>query len=125
VPRIVEITIVMSAISRLATSESRSDSDSKNVSYQRRLKPSKFCNERPELNENRTTTAIGANRNRKKTPRKNLRKRGRSKAFGGFRGASRASAAAGVPAAAVGLDSTVLTPSPISSRARLRAGRAA
>ncbi len=65
----VEITIVISAISMLATSESRSDSDSKNVSYQRRLKPSKFCSERLELNENRITSTIGTNRTAKKTHR--------------------------------------------------------
>ena len=68
-PSIVATTIVISAISMLAISESRSDSDSKNVSYQRRLKPSKFCSERLELNENRITSTIGTNRTRKKSPR--------------------------------------------------------
>ena len=71
----------------LAMSESRSDSDSKNSSYQRRLKPSKSCSERLELKENNTTSTIGANRKRKKTPVKSLRKRGRSKSLGGFAGA--------------------------------------
>jgi hypothetical protein len=63
VPRIVETTIVMSAICTLAISESRRDSDSKKRSYQRRLNPSKFWSERVELNENSTTSTIGANRN--------------------------------------------------------------
>ncbi len=38
----VATTIVTSAIWMLAASESRSDSEPKNCSYQRRLKPSKF-----------------------------------------------------------------------------------
>ena len=42
VPMMVATTIVTSAIWMLAASESRSDSDPKNCSYQRRLKPSKF-----------------------------------------------------------------------------------
>jgi hypothetical protein len=46
----VATTIVTSAISTLAISESRSDSLSKKRSYQRRLNPSKFCSERVELN---------------------------------------------------------------------------
>ena len=68
-PSTVAITIVMSAISMLAISESRSDSVSKNVSYQRRLKPSKFCSDRLELNENRITSTIGTNRTTKKSAR--------------------------------------------------------
>jgi hypothetical protein len=42
VPMMVATTIVTSAIWTLAARESRSDSDPKNCSYQRRLKPSKF-----------------------------------------------------------------------------------
>ena len=86
VPSTVATTIVTRAISMLAMSELRSDSDWKNVSYQRRLKPSKFCSDLLELNENRITRKIGANRTRKKRPVKNLRKRGRSKPFGGLFG---------------------------------------
>ena len=81
----VETTIVASAISMLAISESRSDSLWKNVSYQRQLKPSKSCSERLELNENRITSTIGVNRKTKKTAVYSLRKRGRSKPFGGLR----------------------------------------
>ena len=41
-PITVATTIVTSAIWMLAASESRSDSEPKNCSYQRKLKPSKF-----------------------------------------------------------------------------------
>ena len=53
VPSTVATTIVTNAIWMLAISDSRSDSFSKKRSYQRRLKPSKFCSELVELNENR------------------------------------------------------------------------
>ena len=43
-------------------SDSRSDSFSKKRWYHSRLKPLKFWSERVELNENRATSAIGANR---------------------------------------------------------------
>ena len=63
VPSTVETSIVASAISRLATSDPRSDSLSRNASYHWRLKPSKFCTERTLLNENSTTTPSGRNMN--------------------------------------------------------------
>jgi hypothetical protein len=126
VPRIVASTIVTSAISTLASSESRSDSDLKKVSYHCRLKPWKSCRERLELNENSTTRTIGANRKTKKRPTKTLRNRGRSKALGGPAGVGGgASAAAGGAAVAVDRDSTALTRWPPSPRAPRRAGRAA
>src|SRR5215211_5345088 len=106
-------------------SESRSDSDSKKVSYQRVLKPWKSCKERLELNENNTTSTIGAKRNRKKTPMKSLRKRGLSNPFGGLPRARPASAATVAGVGAGGRDSIVLTPWPPWSRARRPAGRAA
>ena len=69
VPSTVPMSIVTNAISRLAISEPRSDSLSKNARYHSRLSPSIRCSERCELNENTTTSTIGANRNRKKSPR--------------------------------------------------------
>jgi hypothetical protein len=61
VPRIVATTVVAAAIWSEASSDSRRDSSSRNVSYQRREKPEKTCRERPELKEKRMTTRIGAN----------------------------------------------------------------
>ncbi len=77
----VATTIVMRAIWMLAASESRYDSDSKNCSYQRVLKPSKFCSDFVELNENRITSAIGENRKTKNSAVKTRRKRGLSNCF--------------------------------------------
>ena len=101
----------------LANSESRSDSLSKKVSYHRRLNPSKFCSDRVELNENRTTSAIGANRTRKNRPVNSRRNTGRSKSFGGRERFVRS----GVTGA--GASATVLTPSPPARRAPPSAGR--
>ena len=69
VPSTVPMIIVTNAISRLATSEPRSDSLSKNARYHSRLSPSIRCSERCELNENTTTSTIGANRKTKNSPR--------------------------------------------------------
>ena len=63
VPSTVATSIVASAISRLAISDPRSDSFSRNARYHWRLKPSKFCSERTLLNENSTTTTSGRNMN--------------------------------------------------------------
>ena len=68
VPSTVPTIIVTNAISRLAISDPRSDSFSKNARYHSRLSPSIRCSERCELNENTTTSTIGANRNTKKIP---------------------------------------------------------
>ena len=65
-PIVVATTIVTAAISRLATSDSRSCWSPKKSEYHWVLKPSKFCSETPELNEKRTTIAIGANVQRRK-----------------------------------------------------------
>ena len=53
----------MAAISIDAISDSRSSSSFQNVSYQRSESPSSTCSDLIPLNENRITTAIGANRN--------------------------------------------------------------
>ncbi len=66
VPSTVPTSIVTNAISRLATSEPRSDSFSKNARYHSRLSPSSRWSERCELNEKTTTSTIGANRKTKK-----------------------------------------------------------
>jgi hypothetical protein len=63
VPSTVATSIVASAISRLAISDPRSDSLSRNARYHSKLKPWKFCSERTLLNENSTTTTSGANMN--------------------------------------------------------------
>ena len=59
----VETTVVMAAIWIDAISDSRSSSSFQNASYQRNESPSSTCSDFSPLNENRITTAIGANRN--------------------------------------------------------------
>ena len=63
VPSTVATTVVTAAISIEVNSDVRSDSSSKNSSYQRNEKPSNVCSDFAELNENRITIRIGANRN--------------------------------------------------------------
>ena len=63
VPSAVATTVVIAAISIDANSDSRSESSRQNSSYQRSESPSSTCSDFAPLNENSTTTAIGANRN--------------------------------------------------------------
>jgi hypothetical protein len=63
VPSSVAATVVIAAISSDVNSDRRSVSSAKKSSYQRSENPSNVCSERAELNENRITTRIGANRN--------------------------------------------------------------
>ena len=79
VPMIVEATAVSAAISSEANRDWRSDSSAKNSRYHCSEKPSKTFSDLTELNENSTTTTIGANRKRYTQTVKNFRNRGRSK----------------------------------------------
>ena len=62
VPRTVAASIVRNAISSEANSDSRRASSFRNSSYHCSEKPSKVVSDLTELNENRITTKIGANR---------------------------------------------------------------
>ncbi len=64
VPITVAASTVSAAISSEAKSDWRSDSSSRNSLYHCSEKPSKSFSDLIELNENRITTKIGANRKR-------------------------------------------------------------
>src|SRR4051794_1680528 len=64
VPIAVAASIVSAAISSEVNSDWRSDGSFKNSLYHWVEKPSKLVSDLIELNENRITTTIGANRNR-------------------------------------------------------------
>ena len=64
VPRIVATTIVITAIRSETNRDSRSVGSLRNSLYHCSEKPWNDCSDLTELNEKRTTTAIGMNRNR-------------------------------------------------------------
>ena len=64
VPRIVATTIVITAIRSETNSDSRSVGSLRKSEYHCSEKPWNDCSDLTELNEKRTTTAIGMNRNR-------------------------------------------------------------
>ena len=64
VPSTVAATIVSTAISSETNSDSRRVGSLRNSSYHCSEKPWNYCSDLIELNEKRTTTTIGMNRNR-------------------------------------------------------------